>query len=39
MALTRAMLKGMSLGDEQIEAIIGAHGETVQGLKNEILQV
>ena len=33
MALTRSMLKGMGLTDEQIGAIIDAHSETVDGLK------
>lgn len=33
MALTRSMLKGMGLTDEQIGAIIDAHTETVDGLK------
>lgn len=35
MALTRKMLKGMSLSDEQIDTIIEAHTETVEALKNE----
>lgn len=35
MALTRKMLKGMSLSDEQIDTIIEAHTETVDALKNE----
>lgn len=35
MALTRAMLKGMGLNDEQISAIIDAHTETTNGLKEE----
>ena len=33
MALTRSMLKGMGLTEEQIGAIIDAHSETVEGLK------
>lgn len=33
MALTRAMLKGMSLTDEQVSAIIDEHTATVDGLK------
>lgn len=36
MALTRNLLKSMSLGGEQIESIIAAHAETVEGLKGEI---
>lgn len=35
MALTRKLLKGLGLTDEQIETIIDAHTETVDGLKNE----
>ena len=35
MALTRSMLKGMGLDEEQIGAIIDAHIETVDGLKEE----
>lgn len=35
MALSRALLKGMSLTDEQVQAIIDAHRETVDGLKDE----
>lgn len=35
MALTRSMLKGMGLTDEQVSAIIDAHTETVDGLKKE----
>lgn len=35
MALSRALLRGMSLSDEQIQAIIDAHRETVDGLKEE----
>lgn len=33
MALTRKLLKGLGLTDEQIETIIDAHTETVDGLK------
>lgn len=36
MALSRALLKGMSLTDEQVQAIIDAHRETVDGLKAEL---
>lgn len=36
MALSRALLKGMSLTDEQVQAIIDAHMETVNGLKDEV---
>ena len=35
MALTRKLLKGMGLADEQVETIIEAHTETVEGLKAE----
>lgn len=35
MALTRKMLKGMSLTDEQIDTIIEAHTETVDALKEQ----
>lgn len=35
MALTRKLLKGLGLTDEQIESIIDAHTETVDGLKAE----
>ena len=35
MALTRKMLKGMGLSDEQIDTIIEGHDETVTALKNE----
>lgn len=35
MALTRKLLKGLGLTDEQIETIIDAHSETVAGLKTE----
>lgn len=36
MAVTRKMLKGMGLTDEQIDTIIEAHTETVDGLKAQI---
>lgn len=36
MALTRSMLKSMSLTEEQVNAIIEAHTETVNGLKTKI---
>lgn len=36
MAVTRKMLKGMGLTDEQIDTIIEAHTETVDGLKEQI---
>lgn len=35
MSITRKMLKGMSLTDEQIDTIIEAHTETVDALKDE----
>lgn len=35
MALTRSMLKGMQLTDEQVSAIIDAHTETVNALKEQ----
>lgn len=35
MALRRSMLKGMGLTDEQVDAVIDAHMETVDGLKEE----
>lgn len=35
MALTRSMLKGMSLTEEQISAIMDGHIATVEGLKEE----
>lgn len=35
MALTRSMLKGMNLTDEQVSAIIDAHTETVNALKEQ----
>lgn len=36
MALTRKLLKAMGIEEEQIEQIITAHSETVEGLKEEI---
>jgi len=36
MALTRKLLKGMGLTEEQVDTIIEAHSETVDGLKNDI---
>lgn len=36
MALTRKMLKGMGLTEEQIDTIIEGHDETVSGLKDRI---
>ena len=36
MALTRSMLKGMGLTEEQVGAIIDAHTETVDGLKDKL---
>lgn len=36
MALKRAMLKGMGLTDEQVDAIIEGHNDTVNGLKDEL---
>lgn len=35
MALTRSMLKGMNLTEEQVSAIIDAHKETVDALKEQ----
>lgn len=34
--LTRKMLKGMGISEDQIETIVEAHTETVNGLKDEI---
>lgn len=39
MALTRKMLKGMGLTEEQIDTIIEAHTDTVDGLKEKAGQV
>ena len=36
MALTRKLLKGMGLADEQVDTIIEAHSETVEGLKADL---
>lgn len=36
MALTRKLLKGMGLTEEQIDSVIDAHTETVDGLKEQI---
>lgn len=36
MALTRKLLKGMGLTDEQVETIIEAHTDTVDGLKADV---
>lgn len=36
MALSRSFLKGMNLTEEQVSAIIDAHTETVNGLKDEV---
>ncbi len=36
MALTKRMLKGMGLTDEQIDTIIEAHTDTVDGLKESL---
>ena len=36
MALTRKLLKGMGLTEEQVDTIIEAHSETVDGLKTDI---
>lgn len=36
MALTRKLLKGLGLTDEQVDTIIEAHTETVEGLKGDI---
>lgn len=38
MALTRKMLKGMGLTEEQADTIIEAHTETVDGLKDKLKQ-
>ena len=38
MALTRKLLKGMALTDEQVDTIIEAHTETTDGLKNQLSQ-
>lgn len=36
MALSKSMLRGMGLNDEQVQAIIDAHMESVTGLQNEV---
>ena len=36
MALTRTLLKGMGLNEEQISTVIEAHIETVDGLKKDV---
>ena len=36
MGLTRKLLKGMGLTDEQVDTIIEAHTDVVEGLKDEI---
>lgn len=36
MALTRRLLKGMGLTDEQMDTIIESHADTVEGLKAEL---
>ena len=36
MALTRKLLKGMGLNDEQVDTIIEAHTDTVDGLKADL---
>ena len=36
MALTRKLLKGMGLTDEQMDTIIEAHTDTVDGLKADV---
>ena len=36
MALTRKMLKGMGISEEQADTIIEAHAETVDGLKDQL---
>lgn len=36
MAVTRKFLKGMGLTDEQVDTIIEAHTETVEGLKDKL---
>lgn len=36
MSLTRKMLKGMGLTEEQVDTIVEAHAETVDGLKEQL---
>lgn len=38
MALTRKLLKGMGLTDEQVDTIIEAHTDTVDGLKADVIK-
>ena len=38
MALTRKLLKGMGLTDEQVDTIIEAHTDVVDGLKDELAE-
>lgn len=38
MALTRRLLKGMGLTDEQMDTIIEAHTDTVDGLKADVVK-
>lgn len=38
MALTRKLLKGMGISDEQVDTIIEAHTETVDALKEQITE-
>lgn len=38
MALTRKLLKGMGLTDEQVDTIIEAHTDTVDGLKADVIR-
>ena len=37
MSLTRKLLKGMGLTDEQVDTIIEAHTDTVDGLKEQVM--
>ena len=39
MALSRSLMKGMGLTEEQITAIIEGHSETVEGLKAEVKEL
>lgn len=36
MSITRKLLKGMGLTEEQVDTIIEAHTETVDGLKADV---
>ena len=38
MPLTRKLLKGMGLTDEQVESVIEAHTDVVDGLKDELAE-